>query len=182
MQTALGLIELSSIAQGYLTADVMLKAAEVELVIARTVCSGKFIVIVNGLVGPVKSSVKAGIEIADFALIDSMIIPNIHPDVLPALKGLNVISETEALGVVESFAIASLIEGADIAVKTANVKLIEVRLAMALGGKAYFTITGTVADVTSSVNAASDFIAEKGALVNKIIIPRPRQEIFQELI
>lgn len=182
MQSALGLVELSSIAQGYLAADTMLKAADVTLVVSRTVCSGKYITIVNGLVGAVKSSIKAGIETADYALIDSMIIPNIHPDVIPAIHGLNVIEETEALGIVESFSVSSLIEGADAAVKTANVQLIEIRLAMALGGKAFFTITGTVADVTSSVNSAAEIIGEKGLLVNKIVIPRPLKEIFQELI
>lgn len=181
-QSALGLVEVSSIAQGFYVADVMLKAAEVALVVSRTVCSGKYIVIINGLVGAVKSSVKAGIEAADFSIIDSMIIPNIHPDVIPAIKGLNQISETEALGIVESFSISSLIEGADAAVKTADVKLIEVRLAMALGGKAFFTLTGSVADVTSAVNSAVELIGDKGLLVNKMIIPRPRSEIFQELI
>ena len=37
----------------------------------------------------------------------------------------------ESLGIVESYSVASLIEGADAAVKAATVKLIEVRLAMA---------------------------------------------------
>ena len=59
----------------------------------------------------------------------------------------------EALGIVESFSVASLIEGADAAVKTANVELIEIRLAMALGGKAFVTLTGDVAAVESAVDA-----------------------------
>lgn len=182
MESSLGLVEVSSIAQGFLVADAMIKSADVDLVIARTVCSGKYIVIVNGYVGPVKTSVNTGVKTADFALIDSMIIPNIHPEVVPAIKGLSMVSDKEALGVVESFSIASLIESADIAVKTANVKLIEIRIAMALGGKAFFTLTGSVADVTSAVNSAADFVGQKGLLVNKVIIPRPLPELFQELI
>ena len=59
----------------------------------------------------------------------------------------------EALGIVESFSVASLIEGADAAVKAANVQLIEIRLAMALGGKAFVTLTGNVAAVQSAVDA-----------------------------
>ena len=59
----------------------------------------------------------------------------------------------EALGIVESFSVASLIEGADAAVKAANVQLIEIRLAMALGGKAFVTMTGNVAAVQSAVDA-----------------------------
>jgi microcompartment protein CcmL/EutN len=51
--------------------------------------------------------------------------------------------------------VASLIEGADAAVKAANVELIEIRLAMALGGKAFVTMTGNVAAVQSAVDAGA---------------------------
>ncbi|HON57071.1 MAG TPA: BMC domain-containing protein [bacterium] len=182
MQNAIGLIEVSSIAQGYLVADEMLKAAEVELLIARTICSGKHITLVCGEVGAVKASVEAGRRFADFALVDSLIIPNVHESVFPAIRGMNVIDNPDALGIVESFSVAALIEGADAAVKAAQVQLIEVRLAMALGGKAFFTLTGTVADVKAAVEAAQEFIKEKGLLVNAVIIPGPRKEIYREII
>ena len=38
---SIGVIELSSIGVGYRAEDEMLKAASVELLIARTICSGK---------------------------------------------------------------------------------------------------------------------------------------------
>ena len=75
-----------------------------------------------------------------------------------------------------------LIEGADAAVKAANVKLIEIRLAMALGGKAFVSLTGSVADVRSAVEAGAARIAEKGLLVNKVVIPQPRHELLNEMI
>ncbi len=77
---------------------------------------------------------------------------------------------------------ASLIEGADAAVKTANVKLIEIRLAMALGGKAFVTLTGTVADVRSAVEAGAAVVAAKGLLTNKVVIAKPRPELLREMI
>ena len=45
---SIGLLELSSVAVGYLAEDAMLKAAPVELLQARTICSGKYIVMVRG--------------------------------------------------------------------------------------------------------------------------------------
>ena len=45
---AIGLIEVASIAMGHVAEDAMLKAAPVELLLARTICSGKFIVVVGG--------------------------------------------------------------------------------------------------------------------------------------
>jgi microcompartment protein CcmL/EutN len=91
-------------------------------------------------------------------------------------------TELESLGIIESFSVASLIEGADAAVKAANVQLIEIRLAMALGGKAFCTITGEVAAVRSAVDAGAKVIGDKGLLVNKVVIPQPRKELMSEMI
>jgi microcompartment protein CcmL/EutN len=180
MQEAIGILEVTSIATGFMVADEMLKGGEVELVLSRTVCSGKFIVLVTGETAAVTESVKRGEQTADCTLIDSFIIPNIHDQVLSAIRALQDIKLKEALGVLESFSIASLIEGADAAVKRAPVDLLEIRLAVALGGKAFATMTGTVADVTDAVEAGAAIIASKGLLVNKVVIPNPRPEILTE--
>ena len=179
---SLGLIELTSIAAGMLAADTMLKTSQVELVISRTICSGKYMVLIGGDVAEVQSAVEAAEKSLDFAVIDTFVIPNVHPDVFPALAGHSNTDELEALGILESFSVASLIEGADAAVKAATVRLIEIRLAMALGGKAFCTITGDVAAVTSAVDAGARIIGEKGLLVNKVVIPRPRPELLSEMI
>jgi len=60
--------------------------------------------------------------------------------------------------------------------------LIEVRLAMALGGKAFFTCTGEVAAVTAAVDAGAKVVSERGLLVNKVVIAQPRQELLSEMI
>ena len=99
-----------------------------------------------------------------------------------ALSGHTEIDKLEALGIIESFSVASLIEGADAAVKAANVRLIEIRLAMALGGKAFCTLTGEVAAVTSAVESGAAIISQKGLLVNKVVIPHPRKELLNEMI
>ncbi len=88
----------------------------------------------------------------------------------------------EALGIVESFSVASLIEASDAAVKAANVQLLEIRLAMALGGKAFMTITGDVAAVQAAVDAGAAVVSEKGLLVNKVVIPHPRKELMSEVV
>lgn len=181
-KNSLGLIELTSIAAGYLACDAMLKAADVELVLARSICSGKYMVMVRGDVAAVESAVSAGISQGNFAIIDSFVIPNLHETVFPAISGSNKVEALDALGIVESFSVASLIEGADAAVKTANVDLIEIRLAMALGGKAFVTLTGDVAAVQSAVDSAAQVVGQKGMLVNKVVIAHPRPELLNEMI
>jgi microcompartment protein CcmL/EutN len=53
---------------------------------------------------------------------------------------------------------------------------------MALGGKAFVTMTGDVAAVEAAVDAGAAMIARKGMLVNKVVIPRPRPELLTEMI
>ena len=45
---------------------------------------------------------------------------------------------------------------------------------MALGGKAFVTLTGNVAAVQSAVDAGAQVVGQKGMLVNKVVIPHPR--------
>jgi microcompartment protein CcmL/EutN len=181
-KNSLGLIELTSIAAGYQAADAMLKAADVDLVLSRSICSGKYMVMVRGEVGAVQASVASGRTAGHFSVIDSFVIPNLHEAVFPAIAGNNKVEELESLGIIESFSVASLIEGADAAVKSANVELIEIRLAMALGGKAFVTMTGNVAAVQTAVDAGAQVVGAKGLLVNKVVIPRPRKELLNEMI
>jgi microcompartment protein CcmL/EutN len=180
-QNSIGLIELGSIAAGFEVSDAMLKAANTELVLSRSICSGKYMVMVRGDVSAVEASVAAGKEAGGFSLIDSFVIPNVHESIFPAIAGSNMVNSLEALGIVESFSVASLIEAADAAVKTANVVLLEIRLAMALGGKAFVTLTGSVADVRSAVDAGAAVVASRGLLVNKVVIPNPRPELLNEM-
>ncbi len=179
---SLGLIEMTSIAAGMQACDIMLKTSKVELILSRTICSGKYIVLIGGDVAEVQSAVDNAVNQIDFAVIDTFVIPNVHPDIFPALSGHSNVTMLEALGIIESFSVASLIEGADAAVKAATVRLIEIRLAMALGGKAFCTITGEVAAVQSAVDAGAKIISDRGLLVNKIVIPQPRPELLNEMI
>lgn len=66
--------------------------------------------------------------------------------------------------------------------KTANVRLVEVRLAMALGGKAFAVITGSVSAVSSAIEAGARMVGRKGLLVNKVVIASPRPELLKEMI
>ncbi len=181
-KNSIGLIELGSIAAGYQVTDAMLKAADTELLLARSICSGKYMVMVGGDVAAVQAAVAAGVEAGGFSVIDSFVIPNVHEAIFPAISGSVKVEALDALGIVESFSVASLIEGADAAVKAANVQLIEMRLAMALGGKAFVTMTGNVAAVQSAVDAGAQVVAQKGLLVHKVVIPHPRPELLTEMI
>jgi microcompartment protein CcmL/EutN len=184
MPDAVGMIELSSIALGYEVEDAMLKAADVQLLLARTVCSGKYLIIVGGTVSGVQTSVETGRQVAPDGVIDSIVIPNVHASIFPAISGAVDLgpSEVGALGIVETFSAASAVEAADAAVKAGSVVPFRIHLAMAIGGKGYALVTGDVSACRAAIAAASDVAAEHGLLVNRVVIPRPRAELFREFI
>ena len=180
---AVGLIELNSIASGILVTDVVLDTADVEIVLSRTICSGKYIVVFTGSVAAVQAAVESGMEEAEGGVIDSMVIPNVHESIFPAIAGANPrVDELDALGVVESFSVGSLIEAADAIAKAAQVELLEIRLAMALGGKAFVSLTGDVSSVREAVEVGAGVIARKGLLVNKVVIPAPHPQLYKDYL
>jgi len=182
MLNSIGCIELNSIARGFLVSDAMLKAASVEILFNRTICPGKFMIMVGGDVAAVNAAVETGLRIGGGEVVDDLIIANVHPDVFPAISGTRIVEQTGALGIVETFSVAAIVEAADAAVKAANVELLEVHMAMAIGGKGFVTLTGDVASVQAAVDAAAERIKGKGVLVDKVVIAQPSKEILQGTI
>lgn len=182
MLKSIGLVELNSIAKGIQVADIMLKTAEVDLLISTPVCPGKYIVLIHGDVAEVESSVKAGINIARENIVDDLILPRVHPQVFPAITSTNPLVDLKALGILESFSIAAMIVAADTALKTACVDAIELRLGTGIGGKSYFTMTGDVAAVEAAIEAGAKGIIEKGLLVQKVLIPAPSPKLLKFII
>jgi microcompartment protein CcmL/EutN len=181
---SIGLIEVSSIASGFLVEDAMLKAASVELLLARTICSGKFLIAVAGDVASVGASVDAGGAAAGASLIEKRHIARIHPSVFPAISMAVDVDgrQLKSIGVIETFSAASVIEAADAAVKSANVTLLRVHLAMALGGKGFVLLTGDVSSVEAAVAAGSRTAAEEGMLVGRGVIAAPDRELLRDFV
>lgn len=181
-ERSIGLIELSSVAAGFSVADHMLKAGNVRLLLARSICSGKYMVMIGGETAAVQSAVEAGADACNGCLIDQFVIANLHPDVFVALGRTQPVQPNGALGILESFNVATLVLAADAAAKSAAVTLLEIRLAMALGGKAFCTMTGDVGSVQTAIAAGRKVISDAGVLVNAVIISRPHPDVYREVI
>src|SRR5581483_9887788 len=89
----------------YLVADAMLKAADTELLLSRSICSGKYMTMVRGDVAAVMASVQAGVSAARGFIVDTFIIPNLHESVFPAIYGTNKIDHIQSPGILESFSV-----------------------------------------------------------------------------
>ena len=182
MTGSIGLLELNSIARGVQAGDSMLKAGDVALVFAKPVCPGKFLVLVHGDVGAVNAAMAAGLSAGGVNVVNHLVIPRVHPSLIPAINAVVDIARVEALGVVEYFDIASAIVGADQAAKTGNVQLMQVRLGMGIGGKSFFALCGQVSDVKSAVAAGLADPEHRGAIVSSCVIPSPEPALFREML
>lgn len=180
----LGLLEVTSIGLGYRAQDAILKAADVQLLLARTVCSGKYLIAVAGDVASVEASVEAGAAAAEGAVIERQVISRLHSSVFPAISmAVDLAAEqVEALGIVETFSASSIVQVADAAAKAASVKLFRIHLAMAIGGKGFALFTGDLSSVEAAVTAAAPVAGAEGMLVSAVVIPSPRRELFREYI
>ena len=144
MANAIGMVELTSIARGIETSDFMVKAAQVELIRSSTVCPGKYIIIIAGDTGDVKASMAEGIRQGGESVVNTLLLPNAHPQLTSGHQHDHPAPRRRAVGVLEFYSIASAITAADVAAKAANVTLIEVRIGYAIGGKGFVTLTGDV--------------------------------------
>lgn len=179
---AIGMVEFNSIARGIYVADQMVKISDVEIATAAPTCPGKYIAIVYGDVAAVEASVKIGERMAEEFFVDSLLIPNVDAGVFPAIIGATMPQRIQAVGIIESFSLATMIVCADAVLKTAEVEAIELRLGNGLGGKSYFTFTGDVAAVKAGNDAGVAIAQEHGLLVNAEVIPSPSELLIPTLL
>ncbi|MBA7626998.1 hypothetical protein ES703_34459 [subsurface metagenome] len=175
--TVLGVLEFNSIAVGIKALDAMVKAAAIRVVDTKTVCPGKYIVIITGELAAVDASLTAGKETGQGHLIDELFIPNLHKQIIPAIKGTAGCTSWGALGVIESFSVTASIEAGDIAAKEAEIQIPEIRLAMGIGGKSYVKLVGSIEAVEAAMRAGVEYIRGKGLLCQEIIIPKAHPDI-----
>jgi microcompartment protein CcmL/EutN len=169
---ALALIELDSIAAGIEAGDAMVKKAPIETIRAGTVQPGKFLVLIGGTVADVEDSLARGLEVGGERVVDHLMLPNVHPEVVRAVGGGREVLPGDALGIVETTTVAAAIHAADAGIKGAEVTLLEVRLADGLGGKGLTFFTGRVADVEAGVEIGA------GRLLPELLV---RQTVISQL-
>jgi microcompartment protein CcmL/EutN len=179
MGNAIGMIELTSIARGIETSDVMLKAANVDILRSCTVCPGKYMIIISGDTGDVRASMNEGKKNSGEYLVDTLFIPNIHSQLIPALTAVTQNLKLGAVGVIEFYSVAAAINAADVAVKAAQVTLIEVRIGYAIGGKGFVSLTGDVGAVRAAIKAAEK---SSDLYLQSTVIPKPSDKLLETLL
>lgn len=182
MSKAIGMVEYKTVSTGLLVTDRMLKTAPVEIVEAQTVCPGKYIALITGELSSVKASIEAARTGYGEQLIDSFILGNPHESIFPAIYGTSQIQKINALGVLETFSVASIIIAADEAAKTSQIQLIEIRIAKGMCGKSYLMLTGDVAAVEAAIAKARAAVGSNGMYIDSTVIANPDSQLYKTIL
>lgn len=181
MSKAIGMVEYKTVASGITAADLMVKTAEIDVMVAQTVCPGKYIVLVSGDLSAVKAAIDAAKKNDGYHLVDSFILGNPHESLFAAMYGTSPVGKVKALGILETFSVASMIYAADVAAKTSLVDLIELRLARGMSGKSYMLLTGEVAAVQAAIDKAKSDV-EMGMFLDSSVIPNPDPKLWDSIL
>ena len=182
MRKSIGFVEVKSIPVGIQTADEMLKAGNIEILLATPNCPGIYVIIVSGQVGPVKAAMANAEMVAGVYLIENYHIDNINEKVLPAVSGVTEVSDLKAIGTVETISALTSVIAADVAVKAAKVEIVDIRIARGLGGKGFFMITGEVSSVKQAIQACLNRMGEEGVVTSTSVIASPHKDLVPLLL
>lgn len=181
---AIALLEFDSVSAGIVAGDAMVKSSPISRIYAGTVHPGKYLVMVSGDTASVEIALAEGGDRGAGHLTDSVYLPDVHPDVATAIAGGHRASPLgdEALGIVETVTVSSVIDAADAGAKAARVDVSAVRLADGLGGRGYVLFSGVVAEVEAAVEAAVERVAPHGSLVRSDVIAQLHGEMAENLL
>ncbi|MFN0252388.1 MAG: BMC domain-containing protein [Kofleriaceae bacterium] len=179
---ALGVLEVGTIAKGIVVADAALKRSPALLVHSRAVSGGKHLVVLEGGVAEVEEAMIAGKLAAAAVLLDHVELPAADDQVWPML-GAPISPpdwtddvDAEAVAIIETSTVCAAIAAADAACKVAAVTVRDVRFAVDLAGKAYFTLTGTLDAIEAARDAATGAV-DHDKLVALEVIAQPSPDL-----
>ena len=181
MNKAIAMVETNTVTSGFRAADLILKTAAVEIIFAKTVCPGKYLILFSGDISAVKASHDAACGQYGENVADSFVLGNPHESLFDAMLGAAHTDRLDALGIVETYSSASAVMAADAAAKTAIVELVELRLAVGMCGKSYLLFTGSIASVEAATERVKKELKESAMLLDCAVIANPDENLAQSI-
>jgi microcompartment protein CcmL/EutN len=178
-ESNLAVVEFKSIARGIFTTDAMLKAADVDLVLATSLCPGKYLTIVKGETSAIESSLKIADEIGGRHVFSSEAINAISIKVIDAINGKLQSSTDGAIAIIESMQMANLIHSADEVVDAVQIEFVDFRLSRGCGVNGFYIFSGELSSVKEGAKVASQYLMEMGALLAFRVISGPDNEVWR---
>lgn len=182
MNKSIGSLEFKSICKGIEISNEILKQNNIEILYAKSICPGKFIIIFSGDSQDIKEAVELGISLGENYVVENFIINKVHNQIIDGLKNKYENKNTDGLcvGVMETTKVCPGIKALDCALKSSDVSLLKIQLAFAIGGKFVFLISGSVSSVENAIYNSKSILDEK-EIVNTAIMPFVHNELIEKI-
>lgn len=182
MSNSIGAIEFRSIAKGFEVSNEIVKKSFVEVLYLKSICPGKFIIIISGDTGEVNTAIDYGLSISDGFMVDSFIINAVHESIIDGLK--NKYKHTEnisSIGIMETNKVCAGLKALDKTLKSSDVNLIKLQLSFAIGGKLVYMVSGSLSSINYGIDEAKNTLKVKD-IVYSSVIPSVDEKIIKNLI
>lgn len=176
---ALALVEFSDIAAALRATDAMVKKAPIAVLRCGTITRGRWLTVIGGSTASVEESLAAGLLEGGGAVVEHVLLPDVHPRLFEAAGGVRRPPSSGALAVVETDTVAANVRGAEAALKGTGVELVEIRLAdSGLAGKGLALYSGELHEVEAAMALAKTAAAALAGAMSVTIISAPHEAIY----
>jgi microcompartment protein CcmL/EutN len=182
MPDAIALLEFDSVASGLSALNTLVKRAPVSVLEANLVEPGKYLILFVGGVAEVQESVGSVVENHDEALLSQLFLPGVHPALVAGLRGHEDHATPDTVGVVEGHDVSGTLAACDRVIKDTMVSLSGIRVAVGLGGRAYFVVAGLQHDVEEALLVATAILQDRDVFFRAECICRPHDEMVPWLL
>lgn len=170
MDKSLALLEFNPITTGYIVVDKLLKTFSVNLIRHNRICPGALLSILSGNT----EDINEIIEICTKNKIRCQSILNISEEIISyidknTLRKANKLNPIVNIGIFETRHCLHAIKAADIMIKTSAVQIEKLDFSLGLYGKGLLIISGSISDLKSAIEMASEHVPEHDLLENAII-------------
>lgn len=182
MNKSIGAIEFRSIAKGIEVSNEMIKKSSVEVLYLKSICPGKFLIIIAGETSYINESIDYGLTKGSSYIVDSFVINAVSLDIINGLKNkYKKLESITSIGVVETNKVCAGLKALDKTLKSSDVSLVKLQLSFAIGGKLVYIVSGNLSDLECGIDEGTK-ILEKKDIVNISIIPYVDNQIIKNLI
>ncbi len=179
---ALAAVDFADIPTGLSATDALLKASPIAWVRSGTVSRGRFLTLVGGTPAAVEVALERCLAHAGGRALDHVILADAHEQLAAGIAGQRQAVRAGAVAILETVTASATVRAAERALKTAPVRLLEIRIADdELHGKSLAVYQGELFDIEAAVEAARTVLATRGGELRVEVIPAPHEGLLRQL-
>jgi microcompartment protein CcmL/EutN len=176
---ALALVEFSDIAVALRATDAMIKKAPIAVLRCGTITGGRWVTMIGGTTASVEEALAAGLVEGAGAVLEHVLLPDVHPRLYEATSGVRRPPRSGALAVVETATVVANVRGAEAALKGTGVELVEIRLGDAgLAGKGVSLYSGELHEIEAAMALVETAATAPGGATSITIISAPHESVY----